>query len=424
MLSPNSLLNPSTSSTGSASIPLSPSSCSSPVVVVSLTVHHAGRVLAHVDVCVLLSAPSPIPQAPVLHPFSPFFRGATALRLHRPLPSSSSAPICFPFTHMHVESEEKEEKKQRPHTDCRTSHSDDGRPLPLHSFPRSFLPHDEEKAPHSPLSPPPRSRSSSCPEHVITFPVPNSVDTTLTRSPPSLSSLIHHNPPPLCYTIDPDADVWLNRRLYRQVVAQMLQHEQAEDGEWTAMEARRVALQERIDRHMRAAVGPAVRGVPRWGSPLQERAEAREVRDVRLSLWTDDLDCDASSTVTFACPVCLESLPSHCGVSLPCSHVVCGSCLSSYLSTHIAEGQIIIRCPCFTTRPCPAVLSNALIAAFTPAVQYSHWLRLCRQKKNSAYRACPRCDHQQKGNRLRPSMRCHKCHFQYTHSLTHPPAQR
>ena len=410
-------LPPSSTSASLPSSPFHPSPFSPPssfVLVVDLTVQSNG----HVDVSVF--AVSTIPQAPTLHPFSPFFRYSH--QLHRPLPASSSVPFFSPLKRRMLEEEAEEKKAHHPHAHSHVLDLNGGSPLPLTLYPYTFHTYgepgraDEEKAPHSPLPHAPRSRSSSCPEHVIAFPMPASTDTTVALSPASLSYLTHTNPPtPLLASHDPEADLRLHRRLHNQLVSRMLQHAQRDDAEWAAMDVQRAALQERIDRQVRGAVAPAGRGMPR--RPVVER-------ELRLSLWVDDLvDCEPSGPGTFACPVCLESLPSHCGVSLACSHMVCGACLSSYLATHIAEGQVVIRCPCYTTRPCPTVLSNAFIAAFTPAVQYSHWLRLCRQKKNSAYRACPRCDHQQKGNRLRPGMRCDKCQFEYA-AAVHSAAER
>ena len=273
---------------------------------------------------------------------------------------------------------------------------------------------EEEKAPPLPLSQ--RSRSSSCPEHFVTIPLTPIPARTQPTSPSSSALPI---PPASLSKASAvqwtELDLRLQRRMYSQLVARMLALPQGDD-EWAQLEERRRLIQGRIDAHLHLA-RPG--GGERQGEGWRARASPPSPR---LDRW--EFDGCRALVPTFHCPVCLEDCPSAHSVSLPCHHTVCGGCVAGYLQSQLAEGQAVVRCPCYDGRPCAAVLSTAFIAAFTPAAQYQRWLRLCLQKKHSAYRSCPRCEHQQKGWSLLPAMRCDQCgaHFCYHHSNAHPPS--
>ena len=208
-------------------------------------------------------------------------------------------------------------------------------------------------------------------------------------------------------------------RLYRELVTRMLAMQQDRD-DWIPMEVRRVRLQQRIDGMRR-----------RSASPLQSQHQHRQQQLQYLHSLafspppSDSAFAPGLCVRTFSCPVCLDECPSYTAIALPCSHSICSGCLRNFLSSLILRGETTIRCPCWTTRPCPAVLSSAIISAYTSAAVYSHWQRICTQKRDSSYRSCPRCGHQQKGSRLRSAMRCDSCQFAYCfhHSAAHPPSQ-
>ena len=391
------MMPPSPFAPSPTTYPLPPVPLSPPLLILSLRVTPTGQVCTDVQPHTASSDPS-IPPAPVLHPFSSFFPHPL-----RPVPLSSSHPLSSPLIRRMWE---EEEEKRAPDMDGEVleliAEIDALPPLPTYSSPWSER---EEKDP-----PRPRSRSSSCPEHFVTIALPPSTDTSVSPTPTSPSSA--PRPPPIPRWSE--LELHLQRRLYQQLVAQMLLHPQ-EGEDWGMMEERRVTIQQRIDQHVRHSEPRPIRPLSPPSLHLEGPWDPMGSRCHGLS-----------APSTFVCPVCLEDCPSLQSVAMSqCGHVVCDGCLKSYLSSLIAEGQLLIRCPCFaaaSSRPCPVVLSNNFISAFTPTAQYNHWLRLCLQKRHSTYRSCPRCDHQQKGSRLVSSITCDKCQFRYCfhHANAHP----
>ena len=188
----------------------------------------------------------------------------------------------------------------------------------------------------------------------------------------------------------------------------MLEYSQ-DDEDWQMMEERRVALQQRIDQVRKQQ--PSVTLRSRSPSPLELPPLFASCSDGMPS---------------FPCPICLSDCPSYTGVSLSaCSHFVCSSCLTDYLSASIMAGDVTIRCPCYTSRPCSTVIPSTIILAYTPTSIYSHYVRMCALKRDNTLRNCPRCDYQQKGNRISSRITCQQCQFKYCyhHSSAHPPSQ-
>ena len=253
--------------------------------------------------------------------------------------------------------------------------------------------------------------------HTVVIDVFGSPDTTLSSSP-SLSSVVLSTSPPAAPSpiaassaMVARAMAWdaaLLMTLYRHLVLRMLEYDQ-NDEDWQMMEERRVALQQRIDEMRKQQPHPT----------LRSRSPSSFELPPRFAISTNGLS-------SFHCPICLSDCPSYSGVSLSgCSHFVCSSCLTDYLSAAIMQGDVTIRCPCYTSRPCTTVIPSTIILAYTPTAIYSHYVRMCALKRDNTLRNCPRCDHQQKGNRLMSRITCEQCQFKYCyhHSNAHPPTQ-
>ena len=48
---------------------------------------------------------------------------------------------------------------------------------------------------------------------------------------------------------------------------------------------------------------------------------------------------------TFACPICLDSVPEAEGFKLGCGHQMCQACLSGFYSMKVNEGNTVLTCP-------------------------------------------------------------------------------
>ena len=412
--------------------------------------------LSHPDASLLPLCSIPIltatvPTAPPLHPLSHFFSHRT-LRMRQPRPAHrdrvklASPRIAQPASGLTattrpadndgadwvvevstaevagvVEEEEEEAKAQQDDlpfdvTDMLTridKLAPSTQRLPIHSHAAAVIETEHKEAP----------ALTTGDLHTVAIDIYASSDTTLT-STPSLSSVVFSSSPPAApsplaassaarVTRAMAWDVALLQTLYRHLVLRMLEYKQ-HDEDWQMMEERRVALQLRID-ELRKQQQPS--HTVRSRSPSSLELPPRSF----LSASSDGLP-------SFHCPICLSDCPSYAGVSLSgCAHFVCSSCLTDYLSSSIMQGNVSIHCPCMSanSRPCPTVLPSTIILAYTPTAIYQHYVRICALKRDGTLRNCPRCDHQQKGNRISSRLTCAACQFKYCyhHSNAHPPTQ-
>ena len=386
---------------------------------------------------------STVPNAPTLHPLSPYFSSSSSCTFHsrpRPVPFHRPAPPMYaslsllaahsPFgvagttTSANSDCVIEMSTAEMAGVEEEAKEQQDDLPFDV----TDILTRIDKLAP--PVQPTCAPAITAAAEHkqnepamatgdlqTVVIDVFTSHDTTLS-STPSLSSVVLSNSPPAVpsplaassalVTRAMAWDVALLMTLYRHLVLRMLEYHQ-DDEDWQMMEERRVALQRRIDEMRKQYPLP---------NTLSRSPSSSDMSP--LFLPSND------GLPSFHCPICLSDCPSYAGVSLSaCSHFVCSSCLTDYLSASIMAGDVTIRCPCYTSRPCTTVIPSTIILAYTPTTIYSFYVRMCALKRDNTLRNCPRCDHQQKGSRLSSRMTCQQCQFKYCyhHSNAHPASQ-
>mmetsp|Transcript_9166 Transcript_9166/g.15702 ORF Transcript_9166/g.15702 Transcript_9166/m.15702 type:complete len:303 (+) Transcript_9166:98-1006(+) len=119
------------------------------------------------------------------------------------------------------------------------------------------------------------------------------------------------------------------------------------------------------------------------------------------------------------CLICLEEkLTTDFHSLLNCGHRFCGSCLASYISIRILDGQFM-RLPCPS---CGLDISGDEASQLVPpstAEKYKQFLRL-RCDRNA--RNCPQCGWLQTGKPSHPSMECERETCRYRFCFVHGDA--